>query len=353
MAATRMVPEVRVRVNGTLLPSAARGDLLDVSVFEDVTAPDMFTITLLNWNMMRQQFTWSDSELFSIGASVDIEMGYDERLVQLMQGEVTGLEPDYSLADNPTLTVRGYDKSHRLMRGRKTRSFKNMTDSAIAAEILAGAKLLARVTNSVVINDYVQQSNQTDMEFLEQRAQRIGFEVMVERGTLYFRPINNAATPSVRLDRTDDLDDVSLRLSSLVQASSLSVRGWDPALKQAITASAGAYDLNSRMSGAVAGPVSATAAFGDEKSVSVRHPVASTAEAQKLAVGGLNTMALDYVTGTVTCGGRTDIAAGRTVRIDGLGKKFSGTYYVTSATHVYSPESGGYATEFSIRRNAA
>jgi Bacteriophage probable baseplate hub protein len=350
---TKMVPAVRVRVNGELLPGAASADLINVSVFEDVTAPDMFTITLLNWDMMRRQFTWSDRRLFALGASVDIEMGYGERLEQLMWGEVTGLEPEYNAAENPTITVRGYDKSHRLMRGRKTRSFKNMTDSAIAAEIAMGAKLQARATNSVVINGYVQQSNQTDMEFLEQRAQRIGFEVLVERGTLLFRPTNNAATPSVRLDRTDDLADVSLRLSSLVQASSLAVRGWDPALKQAIQARADTGDLTSRMRGAIAGPTAATAAFGDEQSVSVRNPVASTAEARKLAIGSLNTMALDYVTGTVTCDGRAEIAAGRTVQIDGLGRKFSGAYYVTSATHTYSPGSGGYATEFSIRRNAA
>lgn len=350
---TNMVPAVRVRVNGVLLPGAARDDLINVSVFEDVTAPDMFTITLLNWDMMRRQFTWSDRKLFAIGASVDIEMGYGERLEQLIWGEVTGLEPEYNAEENPTITVRGYDKSHRLMRGRKTRSFKNMTDSAIAAEIAAGAKLLIRLTNSGVVNEYVQQSNQTDMEFLEQRAQRIGFEILVERGTLLFRPLNNSATPSVRLDRTDDLADVSLRLSSLVQPSSLAVRGWDPALKREILASADTDDLNSQMSGAIAGPTAATAAFGYERSVSVRNPVASAAEARKLAIGGLNTTALDYVTGTAACEGRTEIAAGRTVQIDGLGRKFSGAYYVTSATHIYSPKSGGYATEFRIRRNAA
>ncbi len=347
-----MVPAVRVRVNGTLLPGAARADLLNVMVFEDVTAPDMFTITLLNWNMMRQQFTWSDSELFAVGASVEIEMGYGEQLAQLIQGEVTGLEPDFNAVENPTVTIRGYDKSHRLMRGRKTRSFRNMTDSAIAAEIASGAQILAHVSDSAVVNPYVQQNNQTDMEFLEQRAQRIGFEILVERSTLYFRPTNNAATPSLRLDRVDDLGDVSLQLSSLFQASSLSVRGWDPALKQAILASADAYDLDSRMAGAISGPVSATAAFGNERGVSVRNPVASNAEARQIAVGAINTMALGFVTGTVSCGGRTDIAAGRVVQIDGLGTRFSGSYYVTSATHIYSPESS-YSTEFSIRRNSA
>lgn len=347
-----LVPGVRVLVNGKTLPSRARADLLKVAVYEDVSAPDMFTIELLNWDMLHQTFTWSDSDLFSLGAGVSIAMGFGDDLETLIEGEVTGLEPDFDTEQNPTVTVRGYDRSHRLMRGRRTRSFKDMTDSAIAAEIASQAHLTSKVINSKLVNSCVLQPNLTDMQFLEQRAARIGFEVLVERGTLYFRPVNNDSTPVLRLERTDDIDTINLRLSGLVQDSALSVRGWDPVQKQAVDATANIYDLNSEMQGATAGPTAATLAFGDRPTTAVRASVANHAEAQAVADAAFNHMALGYITGQASSTGNPVVAAGRVVQIDGLGTRFSGAYYVSSTVHGYAPLRG-YTTEFSLRRNAA
>jgi len=36
--------------------------------------------------------------------------------------------------------------------------------------------------------------------------------------------------------------------------------------------------------------------------------------------------------------------------INGLGESFSGSYYIVRATHTFG--TGGYETEFSVRRNA-
>jgi uncharacterized protein len=39
------------------------------------------------------------------------------------------------------------------------------------------------------------------------------------------------------------------------------------------------------------------------------------------------------------------------VKIEGIGTRFSGSYYVTSTEHAFGP-SQGYRTKFSARRNA-
>jgi phage protein D len=62
-------------------------------------------------------------------------------------------------------------------------------------------------------------------------------------------------------------------------------------------------------------------------------------------------MALTYVEGFGTCIGDPELRAGTLVEIEGLGKRFSGSYYVTSTEHSYKP-SIGYRTAFSVRRNA-
>jgi uncharacterized protein len=52
------------------------------------------------------------------------------------------------------------------------------------------------------------------------------------------------------------------------------------------------------------------------------------------------------------CTGRTDLHPGRVIKIDGIGTRFSGQYYVTSTSHRYS-QRDPYQTHFVARRNAA
>jgi phage protein D len=84
----------------------------------------------------------------------------------------------------------------------------------------------------------------------------------------------------------------------------------------------------------------------------VDRPVFSQAEADGMARGRFDEMALAYISGEGLCVGRTDLRAGTVISMLGLGQRFSGLYYLTSVTHSYSP-SRGYITAFSVRRNAA
>jgi phage protein D len=59
---------------------------------------------------------------------------------------------------------------------------------------------------------------------------------------------------------------------------------------------------------------------------------------------------VDFITGEGTAIGNTDIRAGEVVELNGLGKRFSGLYYVTSSTHEVGPK--GYRTRFNVGRNA-
>jgi phage protein D len=78
----------------------------------------------------------------------------------------------------PSLTVRGFDRLHRLMRGRKSRTFVKQKDSDIVSKIVQDAGLTADATDSRVTYEHVYQHNQTDWEFLRVRAQRIGYEIL-------------------------------------------------------------------------------------------------------------------------------------------------------------------------------
>ena len=346
-----LVPAFRVRINGAALPPAAAEDLLTAAVYDDVEAPGMFVLRLVNWDMDRLRVTWSDDDLFAAGNVVEIEMGYVDQLERVMAGEITGLEPEFNADEVPTLTVRGYDRRHRLLRGRTTRSFTGVKDSDIASRIASERGLTARAEDTGVTLDYVLQHDQTDWEFLQERARRIAYEVVVEDRTLHFRPRRHTESALLTLTRTDDLIEFYPRLSTLSQVGQVAVRGWSPSDKAPIVARAGAGAEATTMGGTTTGPAAADRAFGQTRAAGGDRPVFSQAEADQLARGQLDDLALAYIGGEGLCDGRTNLRAGAVAQLEGLGRRFSGRYYVTSTTHTYAPLRG-YRTAFTVRRNA-
>jgi Bacteriophage probable baseplate hub protein len=347
----RLVPQCRLRVAGADLPVEAHVDLVEVAVYQDVEAPGMFTLRLINWDMERRAVTWADDDLFAVGKEVEILMGYQGKLDTVLAGEITGLEPEFEAGEIPLLTVRGYDRRHRLMRGRKTRSFTQSKDSDIAEAIAQEAGLTARTEDTGVVHDYVLQHGQTDLEFLQSRARRIGFEIAMEGSDLLFRAHAYAEQEALTLQWNKDLLELYPRLTTLGQAAEVAVHGWSVKDKKALVGNAAAGDEGARMGGSTSGPAAAERAFGSAVAVCVDDPVLSQAEADQLAVGQFKEMALSHVSGEGSILGRTDLKAGAVVKIEGVGNRFSGLYYVPSACHTYSPRRG-YRTAFTFRRNA-
>ena len=106
------------------------------------------------------------------------------------------------------------------------------------------------------------------------------------------------------------------------------------------------------MGGAASGAAMAEKAFGATTTSLSTHPVATQAEADQLAKARFNEMVLGFISGDGVSRGRTDLRPGTVIKIDGVGKRLGGQYYVTSAVHRYSPQYG-YQTHFTVRRNAS
>lgn len=346
-----MTPSFAIRVNGSLLPWLAEVVISQITVEEDTQLPGMFTLDITGSELQDTETQWiDDTTLYAIGNAVDISLGYIDQLDSLIKGEITGLEPEFSRGRLPRLTIRGYDRRHRLQRGRKTRTFLKQKDSAIAAQIASEAGLTAQTTDSQVIHDYVLQANQSDWQFLQQRAAQINYEVIVDDRTLQFRPVQNATNGPVTLTLDDDLLVFTPRLSSMGQVSDVMVRGWDLKDQKAIVSKAKSGDEVSLMGGQDSGAKLVEKSFGQAIGQVSDRPSFTQAEADQVAQARFNQSVLELMTGDGTCRGRTDIHAGQVIKIDGIGKRFSGQYYVTSTRHSYGPS--GYYTHFTVRRNA-
>ena len=350
LATGALAPSFTVKVDGTDLSPDARGNVLEITVDERLDAPAAFSLELVNWDMAQQAVTFSDDQLFRPGAVVEIELGHGTSTTHVITGEVTGLELQLSERVRSILVVRGYDRLHRLRRGRHTQSFKQAKDSDLATKLAKAAGLGDNVEDSGEVHAYLLQSDQTDLDFLLERARSCGYELLVDDKTLIFRKLRNARGKVETLSATGELLSVSAYLSTSNQVSEVSVLGWDPKAKKALVGRAQARDLNGTMGGQTSGPA-ATKPFGTPKLTVVEHPVATQNEADLLAKGFLNELALEYVVAEAELVGRPTLHAGVVVELDGLGKRFSGAYYLTGVRHRLGGQ--GFHTRLWARRNAA
>jgi len=347
LAAT--VPVFSISVGGATLPPDARGAVTRVEVEQSVDRAGTFAIELDNWDLASQQVKWSDASLFEPGGAVTVQLGYLDSIATVMVGEITGLEVAFPERARALLTVRGYDRLHRFRRGRRTRTYLQVKDSDVARQLAADLGLSADVEDSAEVHSYLLQHNQTDVDFLLARAAAIGYELSVDDRTLRFRRLQHDRGKVLTLDFLHGLMTFTASLSTADQVGQVTVRGWDPKAKQALVGQAQASDVRGTMAGQQVGPAVADRLFGSRTLAVVDQPVATQSEADLLARGILNEIALGYVVAEGTAVGDPALRAGAVVELGGLGQRFSGLYYVTRATHVWD---GQFVTHLSLRRNA-
>jgi phage protein D len=342
------VGDLQIRVNGREVPLAVRADVASVTVVDDVAALSMVELVLHNWDADQLAVTWSDASLFAPGAEVEVWLGQVDDLHKVLTAEVTGLEPVFGASAAPMLTVRGYDLGHRLARGRRTRTFAKQKDSAIANQMAREAGLRAQVTDSRVVNEYVVQHNQTDLDFLRERAALIGYQVHVRDKVLHFAPPNLDAAGAPNLEVGREIVEFTPRLRTLSQVDQVNVRGWDVRKKAAVV---GTGRATARLMGTSGGAAQAKRAFGAAADVGVGTPAPERARADQLAGARLDARMLEFVTGEARCSGDPRLRAGSVVQIRGAGSRFSGSYLVRTVTHTLSP-GAALRTELDVARNA-
>lgn len=341
---TPVVSQIAIKVNGSYLSNDLMDRLLDVEVDTSLDTPDMFIIRFHDDDLSLVD----DENTFKLGAMVIIEFPKaNATLTPTLTGEITAIEPAFSENFTATLTIRGYDKRHRLTRGTKSRAFLNVKDSDIAQKIAGEAGLSIKVDASTVVHEHVIQHNQTDLEFLRDRARRIGYEVALDDKMLYFRqPKGTRGT--LTLSWGVELRNFHPRLSLSGQVSQVKVYGWDTTQKREIVGQSKASPhLNPKTGISASGGALAQQSFSSAELIEVHMPVTTQQEAENLAQAIYKEVSAGFIEAQGVAYGNGDLVAGKQVTLQKLGKRFSGTYMVTSATHYYSSV-GGYDTHFTI-----
>ncbi|MFJ9558599.1 phage baseplate assembly protein V [Streptomyces fuscichromogenes] len=359
---------------GRELSGVAASCLVRAEVSTQLLLPSMFALSFADLTGAAL-----DGADLRIGTRVEVRVGSGPAR-RLVVGEVTAIEGYYQGIAGRTV-VRGYDLCHRLQRARRTRSFDDATDADIARRIAQEARLpIGGITETATVHEHLLQCNQSDWEFLAQRAREIGFEFGMSDGKFHFRKASALADSAMGLPELA-MPGSLLRFEPRVTAGNLApeaeVRVWDP-LRATLSAAAptktssasaatappqGLTEVAALFSAAAGGPSAAVAAheqgprtgaapgagqgLGPAPS-STAHvvgtlPVANAeaaAAALAASVGGTFAEAEGEATGDPA------IRAGATVRVSGIPGRFPTTWLVTRARHVFDMAESGYHTEF-------
>lgn len=342
--APQWMQHVAIEVDGTPLTMAEMNKMIEVVVDTSLNLPSMFIMRFHDDN-----YQLIDSATFKLGAPVKIKMSADNRSTHpIMVGEITALEPEFMDNMATVLTVRGYDRSHRLNRGTMTRVYVNTTDQEIVSTIARDAGLSVQSDSTPGNYDHVFQHNVSDLAFLQARAQGIGFEVYVDDTVLHFRKAGGDGDAAIPVAWGTQLRSFFPRLTLSRQVDKVIVKGWDAAAKREIIAEATRSAIAPRIAAWQngGGPVAAAALASSANQVVVRRPVAKQDDADSLAQAILDEINAGFVEAEGVAFGSPELIAGKKLEVGNLGDRFSGTYVVTSAVHIYAQS--GYEVHFRV-----
>ena len=340
-----LVPLYRIEVEGRELDPREADAVHQIKITDFLRLPDICTVQVgyqADTEGGRNPFQRLDESVFVIGAALEVKLGAteDRTTKTIFKGEIVTVEPDFQ-AGGASMVVRAYDHSHRMMRSRKQRTFKEVLISDIVSSICSEHGLSADVESTNEKYKVVVQNSETDWDFIWRLAQRAGFELTVDdRKAIFKKPDANA--PPVELTYPVDLHAFRPRITAVQQVRTVNVRGWDSKSKRVIV---GSETTPNQITEAGIKRQTVRGAFPDAAIEIGGQSFQSSQEAKEIARATLNQLANAYLAADGECDGNPLIKAGTRLKITGVGSKFSGTYRVAKAVHTLT--TGGYSTQFS------
>jgi phage protein D len=355
------VPGVQLLIDGRAADQEVAHDIMEVRYRDGLDELDHFQVTLNNWDSERLTFKYSDGEIFLLGKKIELSLGYlgDIGFTRMIRGVVTELAPTFPSAGPPALRVSGENILHRFRFKKRSVRYVNRKDSDIAAEIAANLNARLQIDSGAksleIEHEELLQDNEYDIVFLMKRARRNGYDVFADESgsdtVLRFQPAARVTSTEQRLSYIGSkngrlLLDFHPHFSAASQVETVRVQGWNVSAKQPIKVEVGRQDALIRDPQREEGHI--RSAVEGREEVLATQPVADDQEARSRALQVMTNIKQRMMVASGRTIGLPDLRAGSIVRIEGVGDRFSGRYFVTATEHLLGDN--GYTTSFECRR---
>lgn len=334
-----------VHVNGNVNPRVALQLVsLEMCEHEDgLSALEMRLTNVFTDPDGTAGFAFEDEAAIKFGDRLTIYAGEETAPREIFRGLVSGLEAEFPEDASPTLLVLAEDGLQSARQHRRTKLWDHCTIAQVAQNVAGSLGLTPQITGFSDDLGAQFQFNESDLAFLRRLLARHGGDVQVVGTELQVAPQVGVQRGTVTLALHSQLRRATALADLAHQVSDVSVTGWDAAQGRRFTG---------RCSSAPTGPGAGRKGSSilsqalHSRSHLLAHLATTTeAEANALAAAAFQERQRRFVTVHGLADGNPTLRVGTHVTLQGLGPRFSNTYYVTRCRHKYDL-SRGYETDF-------
>jgi phage protein D len=336
-------PTVRVNEQAFALVSEL---LLGMRMTESEGGMSALELRLSNWASGTDggaDYAFEDDAILKLGAAIIIYVGEESAPQEIFRGKIIGIEADFPRDQAPELIVLAEDVFQEARMTRRTKVFDATTLARIAEEIAQNLSLQPVITGFTDDIDTQVQFNESDLAFLRRLLARYDGDLQVVGSEMHVSPRSEVQRGRVTLQLRSQLRAARALADLAHQVTEITASGWDVRSGETISASS---------TGANKGPGSGQDGAHhlgdaiDERSHHIGHLAArDQRELQALVDSAFDQRARRFVRVEGTAEGNGQIRVGTNLVLEGLGPRFSNTYYVTRTCHRYDLVNG-YETDF-------
>ena len=182
-----------VSINGVALDLQRKRSITSIQIDTQCDGSDTATIDITDKDLV-----YINDNIFIEDATISISMmfvGTTDKIT--FNGYVSAIDINFPEDGMPVLSLTCLDGTHVMNRTKKKRSWNNVTRMQVAQKIAAeyGFKFEGETSYNGVVEDTISQSDQTDIEFLEDLASQEDelYSCKLRGDTLYYKKKNMTA----------------------------------------------------------------------------------------------------------------------------------------------------------------
>ncbi len=330
-----------IKVDGEELPGTYR--VVSIDIAREINRIATASLVLYDGDPAAQDFPLSSGELLAPGQEIGIEGGYSSDETLLFKGVITRQKIKAGRKGENLLLVECKDPFYRLTLARKSRYFKDNSDSDVFESIVGeydGLAIEAEATGES--RPDIVQYRSSDWDFIVSRAEALGMVCITEDGTLKIGKPDLSQEPAASAAFGTGIYDLEMEMDGRLQTEAVTAASWDIANQEILSSEL--TDVDAPAQGNIDG-ITLAQDVGAGK-IELQHGgVLSQQELDAWAEAKLRKLRLSKIRGTVRFQGNGDVKPGVLIDLGGLGDRFNGAAYVSGVRHAL----GGGDWETSIQ----
>ena len=348
---TRIVPTVQNPdvINCTILIEgnkiSKKHHLTNVTVQTEINKIPGATITFLDGDPAKETFDLSDSDEFTPGKKIEIQLGYHAETTTVFKGIIITNTQKVN-NDCSELNIDCKDETIKMTVNKGNRHFNDILDSDVVSKLLDDNNITdTDIDDSETQHEQLLQSNVSDWDFMISRLDVNSMICVIDNGTVKVKKPQLQEDAKLELTYGADILEFHADMDARTQTTSVKTMSWD--FENQKVRSVDSEDPNAPDEGDFSRSQLANV---NDQPLEIRTSATLTEkETQDIVNAKKLRQDLSKIKAKVKYQGVATVKPGDFIKLSGVGKNFNGKAFVSAIQHEYAD--GDWTTEATLGMN--